>query len=276
MPNSPTGHRVRAPSGDLGTFTRDRFEHGGVAHDVYRKGNGPAVIVLTEMPGISPQVLGFADRLVALGCSVGAAGSVRQGRARSARAQRVAARRSTALASVLEVCVSREFTLFATGRSSPVVDWLRAWRRTSTRVAAGRASAWSACASPAASRWRWRPTPRVLAPVLSQPSLPFAVTAAPQARDRLQRGRARARRERCASEGLRVLGLRFKGDPLVPAERFAFLRERLGDGFVAIELDQKDGHPEGPAAQASLGADRRPDRRAGRADPRRARPGARS
>jgi hypothetical protein len=48
---------------------------------------------------------------------------------------------------------------------------------------------------------------------------------------------------RCAAEGLRVLGLRFDGDPLVPAERFDFLHKRLGDGFVAVELDQADGNP---------------------------------
>ena len=40
-----------------------------------------------------------------------------------------------------------------------------------------------------------------------------------------------------------MLGLRFDGDPFVPAERFAFLRKRLGDGFVAVELDQADGNP---------------------------------
>jgi len=48
------------------------------------------------------------------------------------------------------------------------------------------------------------------------------------------------------STWLRVLGLRFDGDPNVPRERFAFLRERLGDGFVAVELRQEDGHPDGP------------------------------
>src|SRR5512142_544218 len=61
--------RTRAPEGDLATFDRERFVHAGVAHDVYRKGRGPAVIVITEMPGITPQVLGFADRVVALGCT---------------------------------------------------------------------------------------------------------------------------------------------------------------------------------------------------------------
>jgi hypothetical protein len=49
---------------------------------------------------------------------------------------------------------------------------------------------------------------------------------------------------RCAAEGLRVLGVRFQGDPLSPGERFQFLRDRLGDGFVSVELRQEDGHPD--------------------------------
>ena len=58
-----------APQGDLETFTVAPFTHDGATHDVYRKGEGPAVIVITEMPGISPLVLGFADRIVELGCT---------------------------------------------------------------------------------------------------------------------------------------------------------------------------------------------------------------
>ena len=40
--------------------------------------------------------------------------------------------------------------------------------------------------------------------------------------------------------------MRFKGDPFVPGDRFAMLRQRLGDGFVSIELEQSDGNPNGP------------------------------
>ena len=47
-------------------------------------------------------------------------------------------------------------------------------------------------------------------------------------------------KRRCAAEGLEVLGLRYAGDPFVPRERFEFLREQLGDAFVAVELPGKD------------------------------------
>ncbi len=42
-----------------------------------------------------------------------------------------------------------------------------------------------------------------------------------------------------------VLGLRFTGDRAVPAERFARLREELGDGFVGVEIDSSKGNPHG-------------------------------
>ena len=114
-----------APEGDLETFTVAPFSHDGATHDVYRKGDGPAVIVITEMPGISPLVLGFADRVVALGCTAvvpdlfGTAG--RDPTAGGRRQNTTYGMRSMAGA-----CISREFTVFATGRTSRVIGWLRA------------------------------------------------------------------------------------------------------------------------------------------------------
>ena len=81
----------------------------------------------------------------------------------------------------------------------------------------------------------------VQAPVLSQPSLPFAVTAA-QKRDvgvddaTLERVRERAAKGAC------LMGLRFTGDLMVPPQRFQRLREVLGEQFIAIEIDSSPGN----------------------------------
>jgi hypothetical protein len=86
--------------------------------------------------------------------------------------------------------------------------------------------------------------PVIMAPVLSQPSLPFAV------------GRERRRGLHLSPEdlaivkqqvaaGCPVLGMRFTGDPAVPKERFDRLREELGAGFEAIEIDSSRGNPHG-------------------------------
>ena len=50
-------------------------------------------------------------------------------------------------------------------------------------------------------------------------------------------------KHRCETQGLEVLGLRFKSDKLVSNERFQFLRDQLGDAFVAVELDDDAANP---------------------------------
>ena len=51
----------------LAAYTKDQFTYDGKTRDVYRRGSGPAVLVIAEMPGITPKVVGFADRVVELG-----------------------------------------------------------------------------------------------------------------------------------------------------------------------------------------------------------------
>jgi dienelactone hydrolase len=235
--------KPKAPEGDLTTYACEAFSHAGVTHPVYRKGAGPAVLVITEMPGISPQVLGFADRLVAIGLSValpqlfGTPGF-------DASKARPLARLRGAVKVLTEVCVSREFTMLATGRSSPVVDWLRALAvHEHGRCGGPGVGAVGMCFT-GGFALAMATEPRVLVPVLSQPSLPLGLTARQRRSIDCGPDELATVAGRCAREGLQVLGLRFHGDPLVPPERFAFLRERLGDGFVAVELDQRDGHPE--------------------------------
>ena len=237
--------KTPAPSGDLSTFQRERFASDGFAHDVYRKGQGPAVIVIPEMPGISPQVLGFADRVVALGCSAvlpdlfGTAG--RDPLAGSTLSKGLYFGRS-----VLGACVSREFSAFALGRSSAAVLWLRSLAAREHARCGGPGVGVEGMCFTGGFALAMAVDPLVLAPVMSQPSLPFGISAAHRGNidcsaDDLQRVAAR-----CSREGLRVLGLRFKQDPAVPGERFRFLKERLGEGFVAVELPQDSGHPAGP------------------------------
>jgi dienelactone hydrolase len=231
-----------APHGDLGSFTVESFSHDGATHDVYRKGTGPAVVVITEMPGISPFVLGFADRVVALGCSVvlpdlfGTAG-------RDPTAGTRFQNTMYGLRSMLGACISREFTVLATGRTSPVIGWLRALATQEHDRSGGPGVGVVGMCFTGGFALAMAVDGRVVAPVLSQPSLPFPVGKRRKRTIDCSPAELDMVAGRCAAEGLRVLGLRFHGDPLVPAERFDFLRKRLGDGFVAIELDQADGNP---------------------------------
>jgi dienelactone hydrolase len=243
--HGPMNQPQRAPSGNLSSYRKLRFSHDGMSHDVYRKGSGPAVLVLTEMPGISPQVLGFADRVVTLGCSAivpdlfGIAG-------RDPYAGSAGSRTWYGLRSLSQVCISREFNLFASGRTSPIVHWLRGLAALEHERCGGPGVGVVGMCFSGGFALAMAVDERVLAPVLSQPSLPLPIGARRRAAIGCDARDLDVVARRCSAHGLRVLGLRFEGDPYVPRERFAFLRERLGDGFVAVTLAQADGHPEGP------------------------------
>jgi dienelactone hydrolase len=149
------------------------------------------------------------------------------------------------LQSVLRVCISREFTLFVTGRASPVTSWLRALARHEHERAGGPGVGMIGMCFTGGFALAAATDPVVIAPVLSQPSLPTASKRSAATIDCSSEDIAVVA-SRCAREGLSVLGLRFEGDPHVPAARFAFLKEKLGEGFVAVELPQSAGHPRGP------------------------------
>jgi dienelactone hydrolase len=238
--------RPRGPVGELSSYATESFTQDGATHRILRKGSGPAVIVITEMPGISIQVLGFADRIVRLGCTAvlpdlfGEAGCDPLVEDLASRARMAAV--------IAQACVSREFTVLATGRSSPVTRWLRGLATHEHERCGGPGVGVVGMCFTGGFALAMAVDPVVVAPVLSQPSLPLQLP--------LDTSRKRSIdcsdqdldvvAGRCARDGLRVLGLRFDGDPLCPGQRFAFLRERLGDGFVAVELRQQDGHLQGP------------------------------
>jgi dienelactone hydrolase len=94
--------------------------------------------------------------------------------------------------------------------------------------------------------------PVVMAPVLSQPSLPFPLSPAQRRGLHLAPSELAAVKERVAA-GCTVLGMRFTRDPVVPGARFEHLREELGAGFEAIEIDSSPGNPHGiPRAAHSV------------------------
>ena len=50
--------------------------------------------------------------------------------------------------------------------------------------------------------------------------------------------------------GSKLLGMRFTADPMGPPERFETLRNELGDGFEAIEIDSGPGNAHGFSREA--------------------------
>ncbi|GAA3224803.1 dienelactone hydrolase family protein [Actinocorallia longicatena] len=230
----------------LTDFAREAFTSGGRTHPVLRAGTGPAVIVISEIPGITPLVAGFARRIRDLGCTAvlpdlfGVAG-----RDPYPAAHGWTGTIATVARAFTKVCVSREFTLLATGRSSPVVTWLRALAaREHERCGGPGVGAIGMCLT-GGFALAMAVDDRLLAPVVAQPSLPLPVTRRQRRGIDISPADLETVKRRCAAGDLDVLGLRFTGDRLVPAERFAFLREALGDAFTAIELDDSTANPDG-------------------------------
>ena len=219
-----------------GDYVEDTFAHEGEAKAVYRRGSGPAVIVVAEIPGITPEVVAFADRVAAIGCTAVLPHLFGEpGRKESA---------GLALRTIVGCCVSREFTTWATGRTSPVATWLRALARHEHEACGGPGVGAVGMCLTGGFALAMMAEESVVAPVLSQPSLPFGFTKRQRRDVGLSPEDLACAKERAAA-GTTVLGLRFTGDRAAPPDRFARLREELGDDFVGVEIDSSKGNRHG-------------------------------
>ena len=214
----------------LNGWVRGSFSSGGLTRDTYRRGNGPAVVVVHEIPGVTPAVIRFAEDVVARGFTVvmpdlvGTAGKEVSG--------------GYIGRSMLKVCISREFTTMAMNKTSPIISWLRALARSLHQELGGKGVGAVGMCFSGGFALGMMVDDIMVAPVLSQPSLPFAVGKS-RARDlNLSPDDALVVKRRAAA-GCQVLGLRFDQDKLV-GDRFSMLRDMLGDAFIAIELPSKD------------------------------------
>ena len=205
------------------------FEHreitlAGIAKRVYVAGSGPAVIVMTEMPGISPQVARFARWVRDAGFTVympslfgrdGAVPGADEG-----------------LAIFKAACVSAEFRAFAANQSSPVTQWLRALARLAHQECGGPGVGAIGMCFTGNFALTMMLEPSMLAPVLSQPALPLNDPAGIEiAAEDLE-----AVRDRLEREDLTVMAYRFEGDRFCRAERFAAYAAALGKRFVGRVL----------------------------------------
>jgi dienelactone hydrolase len=211
----------------LAGWERSQFTAAGFTRDTYRRGDGPAVIVIHEVPGITPRVARFAGEVVERGFTVVMPDLVgTPGREVT---------QLYGLVSLVKVCIAREFTTWALERTSPIIAWLRALARAAhAEVGGPGVGAVGMCFS-GGFALGMMVDDIMLAPVLSQPSLPLPFGRAERKGDLNLDPDDMATVVARAQDGCPVLGLRFLGDMAV-GTRFDTLRERLGDAFVAVEL----------------------------------------
>ncbi|OBF81903.1 dienelactone hydrolase [Mycobacterium sp. 852002-51163_SCH5372311] len=228
---------MTAPEADLSGWSAAPFTGGGYTHDVYRKGAGPGVVLIPEIPGIHPGVLGLGNHLVDNGFTVAIPSLFGQpGKPKTV---------GYTIATIARACVAREFAAFALNKQRPVSSFLRALARDLNASTPGKGVGVIGQCFTGGFALAAAVDDSVLAPVLSQPSVPIALAAAHRRDPGLSESELTTVADRCASDGLCAMGLRFSADRMAPKERFTVLKERLGDAFEVIEIDSGPGNEGG-------------------------------
>jgi dienelactone hydrolase len=204
----------------LDDFSRREIAFGAVGKSVYVAGQGPAVIVMTEMPGISPHVARFSRWVRDAGFTVympslfgrdGAVPAAEEGAEIMKRA-----------------CVSAEFRALASNQTSPVTKWLRSLARLAHAECGGPGVGAIGMCFTGNFALTLMLEASVLAPVMSQPALPLndpaGLEISPEDLD--------AVKQRLDRDDLTVMAYRFEGDRFCRTERFAAYAKALGDRFV--------------------------------------------
>ncbi|HYB81579.1 MAG TPA: dienelactone hydrolase family protein [Mycobacterium sp.] len=228
---------MTAPEADLSGWSVAPFSGGGYTHDVYRKGAGPGVVLIPEIPGIHPGVLGLGNHLVDDGFTVAMPSLFGEpGKPVTA---------GYTLATLSRACVAKEFAAFAMNKQRPVSLFLRALARDLNASTPGKGVGVIGQCFTGGFALAAAVDDSVLAPVLSQPSVPLPLGTARRRDTGLSESELTTVADRCAKEGLCAMGLRFSEDKMVPRDRFTTLKERLGDAFEVIEIYSGPGNEYG-------------------------------
>ena len=224
---------------DVPGFTHYLHTYQSETKTVYTGGVGPLVFVLHEIPQPTPELFDLARRLISEGYTVHLPVFFGQPNKPFSALK--------AVSSLALGCIRREFQVFASHQSSPVVDWLRdlcQWVMTQSHqhrigmigMCFTGNFALGLCAEP------W-----MEAPVLSQPSLPYPITNQHKRALHVSKDALKLAQQR---EQLEVLGLRFSEDWMAPKERFETLRTCFGKRFIGIEIDSSKNNPHNIRATA--------------------------
>ncbi len=203
---------------DFDTGREDRA--GGRAARVYRRGSGPAVVLIHELPGMSPECIELARRLADEGFTIYMPLLFGE------------PDKNYGMAPLLWPCVWREFSVLSTRGKSPAADWLRALARQAYAERGGRGVGAIGMCFTGRFALSLMMEPEMIAPVLSQPASSYSHSAMGIPSAEWNHAAARSK-----AENIPVLGFRFIGDPLCRKERFETLRESFGERFKPVEVE---------------------------------------
>ena len=196
---------------------------------VYKKGSGAAVILMHELPGMIPECVDLARRLaenftVYMPLLFGKPDkplSVLK-----------------LLQYTAQICISNEFYCFAKNKSSPITDWLKELCRQAKQECGEKGVGVIGMCLTGGFVLSLMADDSVIAPVASQPSLPFGITSAHKSALGVSPEELEFAREK-ANNGVPILALRFSGDKISPPEKFMTLRQEFGEETDVIEESEE-------------------------------------
>jgi dienelactone hydrolase len=225
----PMFRRVINQPDPLADFEAGEHSSDGATRRVYWLGRGPGVVLIHELPGITPECARLARRLAAEGFRVampslfgepGKPFSLRYVASMTAR-----------------ICVAGEFAALESGKSGTATPWLRSLARSLHAECGGPGVGVIGMCFTGHFAIAMMADASVIAPVTSQPSLPLHdahdLHVSPDELVAIRKSRTP------------LLGLRFSDDAMCRRARFDRLRAELGDRFEAVEIDSSRTNPHG-------------------------------
>jgi dienelactone hydrolase len=208
------------------SFDTDRSDRpGGSGRIVYRRGKGPAVVLIHELPGMTPECVDLGRRLADEGFTIYMPLMFGE------------PMKNYGNLPLLWPCVWKEFNLLTARGKSPATDWIRALARQAHAEQGGKGVGAIGMCLTGGFVLSMMLDAEMIAPVMSQPSMPVGPW------NKTELGITDEEREnavkRSENENIPVLGFKFAGDPLCPPERFQALSREFGDRFRPVVIEGK-------------------------------------
>lgn len=226
----------------LDGFTQRKFAHDGYTLTVIERGDGPALIIMHELRGVTPEFLHFISEIAAAGFHVvspilygspgdspGAVGTI---------------------FNVARICVSKEFAALQAGQSGPITIWLRALAKDLQSRSGNRGVGILGMCFTGNFALASLLEPAIIAAVISQPSLPMGNSLEKRCDLHIEPAELQKIKARVAAEKIPLLTLRFSHDKLSPRERTERLQQEFGSALQCIEIDSGPGNPHGIKVKA--------------------------
>lgn len=207
------------------------FSSGGIEHTIFSKGSGPGVLLLHELPGMTPEFWRLANWL-AKDFTVWTPDLYGNSKIHTA---------PGLILNTSRVCISREIYLLRKNSSAPITTWLRAAAHSLKAQSTGKGVGVIGMCMTGNFALTLALDEIVTAPVASQPSLP---TSLPLRKVDKYVQMSPEERETLKKRDVDVMALRFKGDKFCTAPRFDAIRELVcADRFFPHQIDDEHQNP---------------------------------